>query len=164
MRPLRVLFCSSAPEKLLHQRATFWFQHAGADLNTMIQEICIADAKPARYRTCPLVSRAVDQTSDTRLYQSARAHRTWLDGRVDIDIYEPVITDLPRGLTKRDDFSVGCGIAVGAGAVSGDGNERVAVDNTSADRHLTATSGLLSRGQRLPHPVLINLSFRGSIH
>src|SRR5687768_1755915 len=163
MRPLRAcLFSSPGAEKLLHQRATFVFQHAGSYLDTMIQKLRIANTKATVHRACALVWRAVNQPPHACLDQRSRTHRTRLDRRVNIEARQPVITELSGGLTKSDDFSVGSWIAVGAGAVSGNGNQGVATDNTRADRHLTATSSLLSRGQRLPHPLLI--SFRGSIH
>src|SRR5262244_2395101 len=79
------LFCSSTPEKLLHERAAFRLQHARANLDTMIQEIRIANPKSTRDRACSLVRGAVNQTPDARLNQRACAHRTWLDRRVNID-------------------------------------------------------------------------------
>jgi hypothetical protein len=56
------------------------------------------------------------------------------------------------------------GIAVGAGAISGDGYELILSDNTSAYGHFTAVLCLTGGGQRLPHPAFINLDFRGSFH
>src|SRR5215510_1775872 len=129
------LFCSSTPEKLLHQRSAFRLQDARADLNPMIQKVCITDAKPAHYGACLLVRRTINQTPDARLYQSARAHRARLDGRVNVNLGEPVIPDFPRGLAKSNDFSVGCGIAVGTRAVSGNSDEFVFADDASADGH-----------------------------
>ena len=164
MRPLQGLFSSPAAEEFLHQCAAFFFQHAGSHFDAMIQEISIADLEATSDRARAFVWCAVNQTSDTRLNQGAGAHRTWLDRRVNNNAGEPVVTELLRGLAQGDDFSVGGGIAVCAGAISGDGDEFIAADNTSADRHLTATSGFSSRGQRLPHPALIKLSFRGNIH
>jgi hypothetical protein len=164
MRPLRVLFSSPAAEKFLHECAAFFFEDARSHFNAMIQKISIADLEATPDRARAFVRRAVNQAPDPCLDQSSGAHRARFDRRVNINAGEPVITELPGGLAQGDDFSVGSGIAVGAGAISGDRNEFIAADNTSADRHLTATPGLLSRGQRLPHPVHIKLSFRGSIH
>ena len=149
---------------MLHQRAAFFFQHAFTHFDPMIQKISVADLEVRSYCAGAFVRRAVDQTSNTCLDQSARAHRTRFDRRVNINACKPVITEFTGGLAQGDDFRVRSGIAVGAGAVSGDGDELIAADNASADRHLTAAFCLLSRGQCLPHPVLINVSFRGSIH
>src|SRR6185503_10529532 len=110
------------------QRATFVFQHAGSHFNAMVQKLCIADAKATLHGARALVRRAVNQTPDACLDQRSRAHRTRLDRRVNSDARQPIVTELSSGLTKSDDFSVGSGIAVGAGAVSGNGDERVAVD------------------------------------
>src|SRR5690242_110948 len=164
MRPLRVLFNSPTAEKFLHQCAAFFLEHASSHLDAMVQKVGIADSEATVHGARAIVLRAVDQTPDPRLYQSPGAHRARLDRRVNINARQPVVTELLRGLAQGDDFSVGSGIAVGAGTVSGDGDDFITADNTSADRHLTATSGLLSRGQRLPHAALIKLSFRGSIH
>ena len=163
MRPLRVLFSSPAAEKILHQRAAFFFEHAGSHFDPMVQKIRIADAKSTMYRACTFVRGAVNQTPDARLNQRAGAHRARFNRRIDINAREPVIAELTGGLAQSDDFGVGGRIAVGARAVTGDGDELVAVDNTSSDGHLTAVSGFLSRGQRLPHPVFV-LGFRGSVH
>src|SRR5262245_32405159 len=56
------LFGSSTPKKLLHQRAAFRFQNAHADLDLVIQKVCIANAKPAYHRSGALVRRAINQT------------------------------------------------------------------------------------------------------
>jgi hypothetical protein len=123
----------------------------------MIQKVSIADAKPARYRACSFISRAVNQAPDACLYQSTCTHRTRLNGRVNIDACEPVISQLPRGLAKRHDFSVGRGIAVSARAVSGNSDEFIFDDNAGADGHLTICPRLARSGQRLPHPLLVKL-------
>ena len=164
MRPLRALFSSPAAEKILHERATFVFEHALSHFNAMIQKICVANPEATLDRTGAFVSRAVNQSSDARLNQSAGAHRARFDRRVNINARQPVVAELTGGFAQRDDFSVSSGIAVSAGAISGDGEELVVVDNTSSDRHLTAIFRFTSRGQRLPHPAFINLGFRGSFH
>jgi hypothetical protein len=128
----------------------------------MIQKICIADAKPARYRARSFISRAVNQTPDACLYQSARTHRTRLNRRVNVDAREPVISQLPRGLAKSNDFSVGCGIAVSTRAVSGNSDEFIFTDNAGADGHLAICLRLARSGQRQPHPLLVKLYFRGA--
>ncbi len=146
MRPLRVLFCSPAPEKFLHQRPAFRFQNARADLNPVVQEICVADAKPAYHCACPFIRRAVNQTSHPRLYHRSGAHRARFDGRVNIHGCQPVIAELTGGLAESNDFSVGCGIAVGSRAVSRNGDEFVFTDDTSADGHFAACLRLASGG------------------
>ena len=163
MRPLRALFSSPAAEKILHERATFVFEHALSDFNSMIQKICVADPEATLDRARALVFGAVNESSDARLNQRAGTHRARFDRRVNVDARQPVIAELTGGLAQGDDFRVGSGIAVGASAVTADGDELAVVDNTSADRHLTAIFGFPSRVERLPHPVFI-VRFRGSFH
>jgi len=163
MRPLRALFSSPAAEKILHERATFVFEHALSHFNAMIQKIRVADPEATLDRARALVSGAVNESANARLDQSAGAHRARFDRRVNIDAREPVVGELTGGLAQGDDFSVGSGIAVGASAVTADGDELAVVDNTSTDRHLTAIFRFPGRGERLPHPVFI-VRFRGSIH
>ena len=163
MRPLRALFSSPAAEKILHQRAAFVFQHALSHFDAMIQKIRVADLEATV--NCPgaFVSRAINECFDARLDQSARAHRARFNRRINSDARQAIVAEFTGGFAQRDDFSVGSGIAVGASTVTGDGDELVVVDNTSADRHFTAISSLTGRGQRLPHPVFIG-GFRGSFH
>src|SRR5256885_5784103 len=149
------LFRSPAPEKLLHERPAFRFQNAWADLDAVIQKICVADAKTTCNCACPLVRCAVNQTSDPRLYHRSGAHRAGFDRRVNIHVRQPVISQLSGGLAKSDDFSVGCGIAVGTCSIPGNGNEFVFADDTSANRHFAACLRLASGGPCLPHPVVI---------
>jgi len=163
MRPLRVLFSSPAAEKLLHQRAAFCFQNAFTHFDAMIQKICVADAEATVDCACAFVSRAVNQPADARLNQSTGAHRARFDRRENIHARQPVVAELTGGLAQRDDFSVGSGIAVGAGAVTANGDELAVVDNTSADGHLAAIFRFAGRSERLPHPVFI-VRFRGSFH
>ena len=76
---LRVFpFLPPPAKKSLHQCATLCFQYSRFDLYSMIQEICVADAKPGFNCTGPLVSSAIYETFDTSLYQGSRAHRTRL--------------------------------------------------------------------------------------
>ena len=164
MRPLRVLFCSPAPEKLLHQRPAFRFQNARADLYPVVQEICVADAKPACYCACPFIRCTVDQTSHSRLYHRSGAHRARFDRRVNIRVCQPVIAKLAGGFAESNDFSVGCGIAVGSRAIPGNSDEFVFADYTSADGHFAACLRLASGGQCLPHPVNVKIGFSGSHH
>ena len=164
MRPLRALFSSPAAEKILHERAAFLFQHALSHFDAMIQKICVADPEATVDCSGAFVCGAVNQTPDARLDQSARAHRARLDRRVNGNARQPVIPELTGGFAQRDDFSVSSWIAVSAGTISGYSDELIVVDNTNADRHLTAIFCLTGRGQRLPHPAFINLGFRGSFH
>src|ERR1051325_5141926 len=147
-------------EKLLHQRAAFRLQHARANLNTMIQEIRVTDAKPARHRARSFIRCAVNQPPDTRLYQCACAHRARLDRRVNVDSGEPVVTELSGSLTKRDDFGVGGGIAVSTRAVSGNNDELVFAYNARADGHFTTCLRLTRGGQCQAHPLFIHLKHR----
>jgi hypothetical protein len=123
----------------------------------VIQKICVADTKATR--NCPgaFIGRAVNQTSHSRLYERARAHRARLNRRVNINAGEPVIPKLPGGFAKSDDFSVGGGITVGARAVSANGDEFVFANDTGADGHFTACLRLASGRQCLPHPLLVKL-------
>ena len=171
MRPLRVLFrftrryrarfCSSpASEKLLHQRSAFILQNARADLNPMIQKISVADAKPTRHCACSFIRRAINQTSDSSLYQSPCAHRARLDRRVNINAREPVVAEFTGSFAKRDDFGVGGRIAVGTRAIPRDSNKLVLTDDAGANGNLATRLRLTSGGQSLPHPILVKISLK----
>ena len=54
------LFCSSAPEKFLHECAAFRLQHSGTDPDPVIQEIRIADAKATHHCSRSLIRRAIN--------------------------------------------------------------------------------------------------------
>src|ERR1043165_6067232 len=151
------LFCSSAPEKFLHECAAFRLQHSRTDPDPVIQEIRVADAKATHDCSRSLIRRAVDQTTHTRLYQSSRAHRTRLDRRINIHAGEPVISKLTGGFAKSNDFSVGCRIAVGTRAVSGKSDEFVFANDAGADWHFAIRLRFSSSGQAEPHPVLVKL-------
>jgi len=163
MRPLRALFSSPAAEKILHERATFVFEHARSHFNPMIQEIRVANPEATVNCAGAFVTRAVNQTPDARLNQRPCAHRARFNRRINSDTRQTVIAEFMCGLAQRDDFSVSSGIAVGASTITRDGDELVIVDKTSPDRHLTAMFSFPGRGQRLPHPVFID-GFRGSFH
>jgi hypothetical protein len=148
----------------LHQAPAFLFQDAWLHFNPVIQKIRIANSKSADNSACSLVSRAVNQSSHSSLDERARTHRAGLDRRVNIHSREPVIAELRSGFSEGDDFCMRCGIAVGAGAIAGNGDEFVFAYYARADRHFAACLGFASCAQRLPHPALINLDFRGGIH
>ena len=59
---------------------------------------------------------------------------------------------------------MGCGVAVGASAITGEGDEFVFADDARADRHFAACLRFASCGQRLPHPALVKLDLRAGIH
>ena len=157
MRPLRLLFVSSAPEKLLHQRAAFRLEHARSYFNPVIQKIRVANSEATYDRARPLIRCAINQTPDTRLYQSACAHRARFNRRVNINAGQTVIADLTGGFAKGNDFSVGCGIAVGTRSIAGNGDELVFADDTSADGHFAVCLGFSRSSQRLPHPSLVKI-------
>ncbi len=134
--------------------------------NAVIQKIRITDAETADYAARPLIRCTVNQASHSSLDKRTGAHRARLDRRVNIDSGEPVVTKFTGGFAEGDDFRMGCGIAVGASAIAGDG-ERVVFAGYAyyarADGHFAACLGFASCGQRLPHPALIKLDFRGVI-
>jgi len=123
----------------------------------VIQEIRVADAKATHDCSRSLIRCAVNQTAHARLYQSSRAHRTRLNRRINIYAGEPVIPKLTGGFAKSNDFSVGCGIAVGTRAVSGKSDEFVFANDAGADRHFAIRLRFTSSGQRLAHPLLVKL-------
>jgi hypothetical protein len=133
----------------------------------VIQKIRITDAETTNNAACPLIRRSVNQASHSSLDKRTGAHRARLDRRVNIHAGEPVVTEFTGGFAKRDDFRMSRGIAIGASAIAGDGDEFVfagVVYYARADGHFAASPGFASCGQRLPHPALIDLDFRGSTH
>lgn len=131
--------------------------------NPVIQKIRITDAETADYAARPLIRCTVNQASHSSLDERTGAHRARLDRRVNIDSGEPVVTKFTGGFAEGDNFRMGCGIAVGASAIAGDGDEFVFADDARADGHFAASLGFASCGQRLPHPAFIKLDFRGVI-
>jgi len=131
--------------------------------NPVVQKIRITDAKTTYDGACFLIRRAVNQTSHSSLDERARAHCARLDRRVNIDFREPVVAEFTGRFAEGDDFRMGCGIAVGASAITGEGDKFVFADDARADGHFTARLGFASCGQRLPHPALVNLNFRSGI-
>jgi hypothetical protein len=132
--------------------------------NPVIQKIRITDAETADHAACPLIRRTVNQTSHSSLNERSGAHRARLDGRVNIDSGEPVVAKFTGRFAEGDDFRMGCGIAVGASAIAGEGDEFVFADDARANRHFAACLSFASCGQRLPHPALSDLNFRSAIH
>ena len=130
----------------------------------MIQKISIANPKPADDGACLFVRCAVNQTSYARLDERAGAHRAGLDRGVNVHSGEPVIAEFTGSFAEGDDFRMGCGIAVGASAIAGEGDKFVFADDARADGHFAACLSFASCGQRLPHPTLVNLDFRGANH
>src|SRR5215216_5505459 len=99
MRPLRVLFSSTAAEKLLHQRAAFLLEHARYDIHPVIQKISIANAEAASHRARPFICGSVDQTPHASLDQSTGAHRARFDRGVDNGVGQAIIAERASGLT-----------------------------------------------------------------
>ena len=119
--PSAFILCSPAvgAKKLLHQLAALFFQHAGSDFNSMIQEIRVANAKPRFDRAGSFIDRAINQPLHSRLNQSAGAHRAGFDRGINNSVCQPVVAELLRGFAQRDDFRVSSRIPIGARSVSG---------------------------------------------
>jgi len=132
--------------------------------NPVIQKVRITDAKTTDDAACALVSSAVNQPSHSSLDERSGAHRARLDRRVNIHFGEPVVAEFTGGFAEGDDFRMGCGIAVGASAIAGEGDEFVIADDSRANRHFAACLSFASCGQRLPHPALSDLNFRSATH
>src|SRR5574338_521128 len=120
----------------------------------MIQKLSVANAKATL--NCPrtFIGSTVNQTSHSCLNQRSRTHRTRLNRRINIYAGEPVIPELTGGFAESNDFSVGCGIAVGACAVSANGDEFVFPYDARTDGHFTHCLCFASDSQRVPHPLL----------
>jgi len=108
------------------------------------------------------VTRAEHDTPEPRMQDRPGAHRARLDRRVNINARQPVVSQLPGGLAKSNDFSVSCGIAVGTRTISGNSDEFVLANDASADGHLAVCLRFASGGHCQPHPLLVKVYFRGA--
>jgi hypothetical protein len=130
----------------------------------VIQKIRITDAESAGYAACSIIRRSINQASDSSLDERAGAHCARLNRRVNVHSGEPVIAEFTGSFAEGDDFRMGCGIAVGASAIAGEGDKFVFADDARADWHFAACLSFASCAQGLPHPTLVKLDFRGANH
>src|SRR6185369_12996959 len=89
------LNATALAKKFLHQLAALRLQNALDYFNPMIQSIRAANLKMSMNRARSFVRRAVNQQAGAGLNQSARAHRAWLDRRVDSSLRQAIVSDLP---------------------------------------------------------------------
>jgi len=106
-------------------------------------------------RARSFVWRAVNQQTNPGLHQSAGAHGTWLDRRVNSSFRQTVISDLPGCVTECDNLGVRRRIAIGARPVTGYSDHLVTYDDDSADWHFIARLSVPRRAQRRAHPTLM---------
>jgi hypothetical protein len=130
----------------------------------MIQKIRIANFKSRFNRTRAFIRRAINQPGHSRLYQSAGAHYAGFDGRINYGACQSIVADSNRCLAKRNDLGMSGWILIRARSISGDGQYRFAGNDASADGDLAKHARVISRRERLTHPVCIRLSFFGGSH
>src|SRR5258706_9793957 len=106
-------------------------------------------------RARSFVWRAVNQQTNPGLNQSAGAHGTWLDRRVNSSLRQTVISDLPGCVTECDHLGMRRRIAIGARSITGDRDHLFADYYRSADRHFIARLSVARRAQRLARPTLV---------
>jgi len=86
-------------KKLLHDLSTVFLEHAGRHFDSMIQKICIANSKARLNGAGSFVAGAVDESLHSRLYQSARTHCAWLNGRIHDRVSKPIVPKLTGGFS-----------------------------------------------------------------
>jgi hypothetical protein len=155
-----ILSSSSHTKEGLQNFSTLLLKHTSSHLDPMIQKISVADAKPRLDCSRSFVRRTVNQSLDPGLNQRTCAHRARFDCRIDGSVSEPVIGQLARCFSERDDFRVGGGISVGASAISCNCQQNAATDNACTDRDLATCPGIFCRCQSPPHPISVNFSAR----
>src|SRR3954447_18858930 len=172
MRPLRIMrlliyvvepfsFTPARAKEFLNQVATFFFEHAGRNLNSVIQKICITNTEAGLDRSRFLISSTVNQPPHSCLDQSARAHRTRFDRRIDNRVSQPVVVNLLRSLAQRDDFCMGRWVSPGPRAVPSLGQQYVSLHNTSTNWYFIVSLGIYRRLERDAHPMRINVTLSG---
>src|SRR5439155_23898360 len=126
--PFSFLLLPSAPEKLLHQRATLSFQNSFDYLHAMIELFGVADMKMRFDGARLFIGCAINQTFDARLKQRPGAHPAGLNSRVNNCLCQAVISEFLRSFTQRHDLRVRSRIAIGARAIAGD-CQQLSIDN-----------------------------------
>jgi hypothetical protein len=159
-----ICFTPPRSEEFLHDLSAFFFKHAGANLNLVIQKIRVANSESRFDRSCSFVARAIDESYHSRLYQGACTHYARLNRRINHRVSYAVVTHLACGFSQRHDLCVSRGILIGSGSVSSDRENRITGNNAGAHGNLSAPSGFIGRGERLAHPMRIRFAFPTSSH
>ena len=97
------------------------------------------------------VERAENQAPDAGLDEGAKAHRTRLDGHVEVAIRQAVVPGLSGRLTKSDDLGVSRGVGTLNGLVMAPGDDTAVPDDDGADGNLAPGGGLAGLLERCFH-------------
>src|ERR1043166_7328089 len=156
----------SAPlaEKLLHDFAALCCQHAGSDLNSMIQKICIANAKMRFNGSGSLISPPIPQPVYSSLDKRAGAHHARFNRGIDDCFGQPEVIQPLRRFPEGHDFCMRRRIVIGACSVSRNRQNRFTNNDASANRNLIAIAGLNCCGEGPAHPVRVRFFFTRSSH
>jgi hypothetical protein len=162
--PLTRVVLTPFTKEILHDLSAFSFEHSGGDFNSMIQEVRIADSESGFHCTGSFITRAVDKSSYSRLYQRTGAHHARLNGGINNRVNDAIVANPASCFTQGHDFRVCCWILIRAGSVAGNRQHLVTTHDAGADRNFAALSRLVCCDQSLAHPLRVSFSFIGSCH
>ena len=97
------------------------------------------------------VIRAVDQTFQPGMNQSAGTHRARFDCNKEFAVFEAVVAQRGTGLAQGEDFGVSGGVAIGEVAVAAAAYDFSAADDDRAYRDFSRFKRALGGAQRLFH-------------
>jgi hypothetical protein len=145
-------------EKILKQGDGFFGAHACSDFDAVIGTVVAQNFEAGTDCAAFGLICAVDETGYTRLDHCPGTHRAGFDGDVKRGAEQAVIADSEGRVTKRENFGVGGGVAMGNRAVSSACNDFFVENEDGTDGDLAALGGLASFGERFGHEGEIGFS------
>ncbi len=112
-------------------------KHAGSDGDAMIHSRMIEYSEAGAHRAAFRILRAIHQAVDARLQHSPRAHGARLDGYVERNFRQSVISRGGGCRPQRNHFCMSGGVAIGDGAVRGARNHPFTLGNHTAHGHFS---------------------------
>src|SRR5215467_11601388 len=163
---LLAAFC----EEGLNDCSAFGSEDARGYFDLVIETSVAEDLETTTHRPAFGIIAAVDQAPNACLNHGTGAHRARLDSNVESRAREAVVPKQSRGLTKHDDFGVGCGVAIANRAIAGARQDFAIVHEYRTNWHFARSSrgaslrkGLLHEHDvRIRHRTRITCSFSNS--
>jgi len=124
----------------------------------VVEAPVVQDAVETRGRAGLRIGRAVHETRDACVHESAAAHQARFDGGVDAGALQAVVARLARGGAQRQDLGVRGGIVKRDRRVVGPRDDHPVEDHHRADRHLAGIGGPAGLHERKVHVARVFLS------
>ena len=125
---------AASGEEFLQESRCVICQHAGCDIDTMVDARMVEDGEAGTRRTAFGVIGAINEALDASLQYRAGAHRARLDRDINRGANEAIIASgFCRG-AEREHFRVRRGIAIGDGAVGRARDDTLVQHDDAADR------------------------------